>query len=81
MKEDPEGSTWEGFGETLRGGDIVEPEPALDAQPVFIGRSIGAIDRDDFVAANIVHNLTANSAIRAHRAHLAGAAAIPCCIE
>ena len=39
------------LGQAVGVMDVVEPEPALDAQPVVVGRAVLAVDRDDAVVA------------------------------
>src|SRR5579863_4135608 len=43
--------------------DIIEAKPALDAEPVEVGRAVLALDRDDAVILDLVGQLTADTAI------------------
>ena len=35
------------FGQAVRMGDVIEPEPAFDAQPLLVGRAVDAVDPGD----------------------------------
>src|SRR3954468_4807952 len=50
---------------------VVEPEAALDAEPVLIRRAVAALDRNDAVVLNLVGELAADAAIRTDAVHLA----------
>src|SRR3954454_9631084 len=55
----------QGFGQPVRVVHIVEAEPALDAEPVVVGRPVLALDRDDVVVLDLIHQLAADAAIGA----------------
>ena len=53
------------LGQALRIADIVETEAALDAEPVFVGRTGAAGDGDQLVVLDLIRELTADAAIGA----------------
>ena len=55
----------------LRVADVVEAEAALDAQPLVIGGAVAPFDVHDLVVLDVVRDLAADAAIRAHRRDLA----------
>ena len=50
-------------------GDVVEPEPALDAEPLLVGGAVAALDGDQPFAADRIGDLAADAAIGAHAVH------------
>ena len=56
----------QGLGQPVGMVDIVEAETALDAEPVVVGGTVAAIDRDDAVVLDLVGQLAADAAIGAH---------------
>ena len=61
----------QGLGQPVGVVDIVEAEPALDAEPVVVGRAVLALDRDDAVVLDLVGQLAADAAIGADAVDLA----------
>ena len=59
------------LGQAVRIADIVEAEAALDAQPVLVRRSVLAADVDELVVLDLIGELAADAAIRAHAVDLA----------
>src|SRR6185312_8060806 len=57
--------------QAIRIGDVVEAEPALDAQPVLVGRTVLAGDGNDLVVLDVVGELAADAAIRAYAVNFA----------
>ena len=55
----------------LRMAHVVEAEAPLHAQPLVVGETVAALDADDRVVLDVVGELAADAAIRAHRRHLA----------
>jgi hypothetical protein len=49
--------------------DVVEAEAALDAQPVLVGRAVAPGDVADLVVLDLVGDLAADAAVRAHAVH------------
>ena len=47
--------------------DVVEAEAALDAQAVFVGRAVAAIDVEDLVVLDVHRGLAADAAVGAER--------------
>ncbi len=45
---------------------VIEAEPAFDAQPVLVGRAVLAFHRDDLLILDLIGELAADAAIRAH---------------
>src|SRR5205823_12367691 len=48
-------------GETVRMAHIVEPEAALDAEPVLVRRAVAATDAKELVVLDVIGELAANS--------------------
>ncbi len=61
----------ERLGEALRVAHIVEAEAALDAEPVLVRRPVAAGDGEQLVVLDLVGELAADAAIRAHAVDLA----------
>ena len=62
-------AAYERYRETVRVADVVEAEPALDAQAAVIGRPVAALHRDDGVVLDPVIDLTTHAAIGTHAGH------------
>ena len=63
-------AAYERHGEPMRVADVVEAEPALDAQAAAIGRPVAAPDRHEGVVLDLIVDLAAHAAIGAHAGHL-----------
>jgi len=61
----------ERLGQPLRVVDIVEAEAALDAEAVFVGGTVLALDIGDLAVADLVGELAADAAIGADSVDLA----------
>ena len=60
----------ERLGQAVRMADIVEPEPALDAQPLLVCRAVAAVDELDAPFLDLVSDLAADAAVGADGIHL-----------
>ena len=58
------------LGQAMRVRDVVEAEAALDAQALVVGRAVAPFDADDLVAVDVIGDLAAHAAVRAHRGDL-----------
>ena len=58
------------LGQALRVVRVVEAVAPLDAQAALVGRAIAALDEEDLVVLDVVGQLAADAAIRAHRLDL-----------
>ncbi len=61
----------EGLHQPLRIGNVIESEPAFDAQAVLIGEAVAALNEGDLVVLDLVRDLTADAAIGADRVDFA----------
>src|SRR5262249_29612293 len=57
--------------EAMRMAHVVEAEAALDAEPVLVRRPVAAADVEELVVLDVVGELAADPAIRAHAVNLA----------
>ena len=58
------------LGQAMRVVRVVEAVAALDAQPLVVGRAVAAFDVEDLVVLDVVGELAADAAVRAHRVDL-----------
>ena len=59
-----------GLRQALRVVRVVEAVAALDAQAAVVGRAVAAVDVEDLVVLDVVGQLAADAAVRAHRVDL-----------
>ena len=55
------------LGEALAMMDVVEPVASLDAEAALVGEAVAALDAQDLVVLDVIGELAADAAIRAHR--------------